>query len=340
MIRHKLAAIPEKAQLQLPVAIAPSLDALVVKAPKVVPFTAEDLMLFADQLARERAPKMKRKYGEKLQLGDVAVIDVLAYHQGKLLPFSARQGMEIEVGAGDSLPWLDESLLECAVGDGLELPVTLPNDELVEAMRGAEVTYLVDVVSAYRVELPSVDSADFLSLLSRKATTLDGAMEELSEQLEAQRIAEAWEEARECVIDELVRRTEVTLSPELVDEEIKRAWMRVELPLLESKGFEPDELREALSGWLGDGPTRTDAERRLRLALGVKAFAEKEQLTFDKDAMKLMVDDAKARFGINKEEVRKALKDPRAPAHDQMVAVGIQMRVLELAMSAAKIDWV
>lgn len=56
--------------------------------------------------------------------------------------------------------------------------------------------------------------------------------------------------------------------------------------------------------------------------------------------MKLMVDDAKARFGIPKEEVRKALKDPRAPAHDQMVAVGIQMRVIELAMAAAKIEWV
>lgn len=339
LIRRRMPPVPPKAGVTLPTAVAPSLEKLNVKAPRAVPFTGDDLLFFIDDLARSRAPRTARKYGEKLQLGDIAVIDLLAYHQGKLVPFSPRQ-MEVEVGAGDSLPWLDESLMECAVGDGLELDITLPDDEPVEAMRGAAVTYLIDVVSAYRVELPDVNSKEYVGLLSRKKTTLEAVLPELSEKLENERIADAWQEARECVMDELVRRTEVQVAPELVDEEIRRTWARVELPLLQKKGFEPDELRDAVDGWLNDATTRAEAERRLRLALAVKALAEKEQITFDSDTMKLMVDDAKARFGIPKEEVRKALKDPRAPSHDQMVAVGIQMRVIELAMSAAKIEWV
>lgn len=212
LIRRRLPPVPAKAGVELPIATVPSLEKLNVKAPKAIPFTGDDLLFFIDDLARSRAPRTTRKYGEKLQLGDIAVIDVLAYHQGKLVPFSPKQGMEVEVGAGDSLPWLDESLLECAVGDGLELDLTLPEDEPVEAMRGAEVTYLIDVVSAYRLELPAADSKEYVALLSRKKTSLEAVLPELSKKLENERIADAWQEARECVMDELVRRTEVNVS--------------------------------------------------------------------------------------------------------------------------------
>ncbi len=333
---RRMAPIPPRAQLELPETVAPSLDALVIETPAPRPFTADELLAFADDLARERAPRTQRKFGEKLQLGDIATVDLLGYHDGRLLPFSARQGLEIEVGAGDTLPWLDESLLECAVGDGLELPLTMPDDEPVEALRGAEVTWLVDVTGAYRLELPALDSPAFLALLSKKPT-LDAAMEELSTRLEDERIAEAWEEARERVIDELVRRTDVQLSAALVDEEIARLWRRVEAPLLEAKRFEPDELKEALAGWLRDDATRVDAERRLRLALALRAIAKKEQLTFDKEALRLMVDDAKARFGLKKDAIKKALKEEDTRTHDAIEGLGLHLRALQFAVDAAQI---
>lgn len=307
----------------VPEIAAPSLENLAVKAPMPDAITEEEIIALADQLVAERAPKKTRKYGERVELGDRVEVDMLGYFDGKLLPFSPRKSLEVVVGAGDTLPWLDEALLECSVGDGLQLAGE--ND----------VTWLVDVTKATHQTLPDRESAEYLTLLNKKAPTLEAALEEVAAMLEDERVMEARDEARNTVIDALVDRTDVVIPASLIDEEIRRDWVRLEEPMLISRDFGDDELREALDGWLKDDDTRLAAERKLRLAVALRAIAQKEGITFDKEAMGLMVDEAKARFGLTPAKIKKALDDTNVAS--QLVGLGMHLRVLQHVMDRATV---
>lgn len=329
-----LPAFEKKGAAELPVAKAPSLDDLLVKAPAPEPITEQTLIAYAEDLVRSRANRVDRKHGERVQVGDEAVIDILGYADGRLIPFSARAGVVVEVGMGDILPWLDEALAECSVGDGLELPITLGDEYEVEWLRGKEATFLIDVVSARTPQVPDPDSPQFRELLG-PGKTLDEALSTAADLLEGELVAEAWDEARELVLDEVVARTEVTIPAALVDEEIRRSWQRLEAPFLLTRNFEPDEQQEALQGWLEDPATRLDAERRLRLALALKAIAEQRKLDFDETALKLVADEARERFGVNEAELKAALSS--ASSHPEVHALGLHLRAMHYVLSKAKV---
>lgn len=339
--QRRMAQLPAAAEkfggVELPKAPVPSLDALHVTAPGPQPVTEMELLSFVDELVRERAKRTERKYGEAIQLGDEVTVDMLGYANGRLIPFSPRKGLVLQPGSGKVLPWLDEALLECAVGDSLELPVKFPDDEPVEELRGAETTWLIDVVAAAEVAAPDPDSDAFLKLLSKDKKTIDEAMEQVSTQLEDERIGEAWEEARERVIDELVKRSDVRIPVALIDEEIRRSWQRIEEPFLSSKGFDDDEKREALAGWLDDPETRLEAERSLSLAVVLRAIAEREKLEFDAKTLGVLVGEAKSRFKLTKQSIKDAIQDPAAQA--AMVNLGMHTRALQYVLERATVTF-
>ncbi|MGV3622410.1 MAG: hypothetical protein ACO1OB_16450 [Archangium sp.] len=323
-------AVPERPQLPpgVPEVEAPSLENLAISAPVPEPITEEEIIGLADELVSQRAPKTARKYGERVELGDVVEVDLLGYFEGKLLPMSARRGLAVVVGAGDTLPWLDEALLECAVGDSLQL--TSENE-------GGTVNWLVDVMKATHQALPDRESPEYLALLDKKAATLDAALEQVAHMLENERVLEAEDEARNMVIDALVDRVEVAMPGALIDEEIRRDWARLEEPFLVSRDFGEDELREALEGWQQDEAMRIEAERKLRLAVALRAIAVKENIVFDKETMGLMVNEAKARFGLKPATMKKALDDTNVVT--QLMGLGLHLRTLEFVMEKASVKF-
>jgi trigger factor len=180
----------------------------------------------------------------------------------------------------------------------------------VEHLRGVRATFLVDVVAAREVTLPvDAESDAFVRSLGR-GTTLESMMESIADDIANERADDMWLEAQERVLDELVLRTEVELTVEMVDEEIRQAWSATEARLLAQKDFAPDELQEALDGWLEDSHTRLEAERRLRIAFALKAIIERDRLQLTPEKLNEVLEEAVVPFGLSVEEARRALANP------------------------------
>ncbi|QRN97321.1 FKBP-type peptidyl-prolyl cis-trans isomerase [Archangium violaceum] len=298
-------------QLVLPVVRAPSLDDLHVTVPAPEDITEQDVLERFHELMLEYARKRERAPGEPVRMGDLVLLETLGYAEGRLIPFSARSELELELDAQAFLPGFSEALVGTPVGENREVELTLPEDYPVEDLRGVKATFLVDVLGAQEVTLPDPESQEFIQELER-GQTVDKVMESIADDLEEELAEELWLEARELVMDELVRRTgEVSLPPELVDEEIRRRWEEGELPLLRAKDFDADELKESLDGWLGDASTRREAERSLRIALALRAIVERDKLQLTPEKLEALVDDAVEPFGLSPEEARQALADPQ-----------------------------
>lgn len=247
-----------------------------------VPALDEDALetRLAERL-RDVATRRERSTGELIAVGDEVVLDVVASANGRLLPFSARSNWRVEVAADPSLPGFFEALVGTPVGNSLTVDVTLPDDSPVEALRGVEARFLVDVKQTFEVEELEQSPEDWPRRLG--APDLETLLARLADELEEEADDEAEAEVFERLLDVVAERADVDVPRELVDREVELAWQRLERPLLVGRDFTREDLDDALQGWLDDEGTRLQAERRLRVTAGLAAVVRQYGLVVDPD---------------------------------------------------------
>ena len=294
----------------LPQVEAPSLAGIEVTVPRPDDITEGQLLQRFHEIARAHAETRPREPGQAIELGDDVLVDVLGYAGGKLIPFSARSGFWMELAPLPELPGFSEALVGKTVGEGVEVAVTLPADYPVEALRGAPARFIVDLRGAIAVTMPDTDSDDFLQRVGR-GSTLDELMADLLEELETELADLLWVEAQDRVLDEVASRTRVEVPNSLVDEEIRRRWGMSEGKALAGKDFTAEEQTEALEGWLRDPETRSEAERRLRISLALKAVAERDRLVVTPELRDELLEELLPAWGLSPNEAKQAMaQDP------------------------------
>jgi len=314
--------------VRLPSVEAPSLEGLTVALEAPEPLTEEELVDRFESLRRAHAERRERKAGEAVALEDEVLLDVLGFADGRLLPFSARENWWADVVPDPLLPGFFESLVGAVVGQSFGIELKLPDTHPAEALRGHTARFLVDVKAARELKLLAEDSPELLKRLG--GATLTDVLQRLAEELARERVEEMERLARERVLDLLVERARVDLPPALVDEEIRRQWAEAERPLLVHKDFQPDELQEALDGWLKDPLTRAAAEWRLNLALVLRAIAMRDGVRPERSDTEAVADDLAALAGVSLQEL----------GHTVRADPALERRFQDLALHLATIDHV
>lgn len=323
--------------VELPKVKAPSIEGIHVTVPKPADLTQDDLIRRFHELKREHGKSRDRAPKEAIALGDEVQIDTLGYCGGKLIPFSARFGLWLELAPQEALPGFAEALAGEAVGDSIEINLTLPADYPVGWMRGKPARFLVDLRAAREVIEPEDEAPAFLKALKR-GKNLDEVMDSIREELEDRLADTLTIEGETMVLDALVERAQVSVPAKLVDEEIRRKWAALEGKALIARGFDVAEQREAMQSWLDDPMTRADAERRLKVSLVLKAVTEAEHLELTPKKLEELAQIAAAPFGLTAAQVAEGLREsPDLTA--QMAQTGWHLLAVEHVMSKAKVSF-
>ncbi|TQF10787.1 peptidylprolyl isomerase [Myxococcus llanfairpwllgwyngyllgogerychwyrndrobwllllantysiliogogogochensis] len=312
--------------VSLPTVQAPSLEGLTVAVVAPGPIDEQSLVERFDSLRRQHADRRERLAGEAVGPDDEVLLDVLGFADGRLIPYSARENWRAEVAPDALLPGFFEALVGAKVGQSFGIELKLPDTYVVESLRGVTARFLLDVKAASELKLLEDDSPELLKRLG--LGTLTDVMAHLGDTLARERTEEMDRLTQERVLDEVVSRTKVTLTPALVDEEIRRRWAETERPMLIRKDFQPNELQEALEGWLREPLTRADTERRLTLALALRAIAARDHVKLAKGAVDALVADLAGLSGVSRQDLIRAMKE------DTLLA----KRVEDLALHFATID--
>jgi trigger factor len=322
------------ARPHLPDVTAPSLEGLEVTVPAGEDLTEDDLLERFHELARAQAEVRERAEGEPLSLGDEVRLDILGYANGRLIPFSTRLGHWMELAPQEMLPGFAEVIAEASVGDSIQVGITLPDNYPVESLRGMPARFLVDVRAAREVRMPDTESDAFLSTLGRGATH-DEVVASIVDELEGERADLLWVDAQNLVLDAVVARTDVKVPEALIQEEIRRRWSQMEGEALALKNFSLEEQQEALDGWLHHPGIRDDVERRLKIALVLRAIAARDKLQLTSGKVRELLEVRSAPFGITPQQLSESLADPTTSA--QMTDVAWHLLAVEHVMSQAKV---
>lgn len=256
---------------------APSLDDLVVELPPERPVTEGTLLARFAAEVRRTASRRQRARGEVVALGDDVELDVVGTFEGRVIPFSVREGWRTELASDTRLPGFFEGLSGARVGETVTLALVLPPDYRVARLRGATAHFEVELKRALEVERLDGSSQAVLERL-KLGITLDEAMNHVARQLEVEAASEANRELMERVLDELVARSHGTVSQAAIDAEIRQQWAETELPLLVRRNLGDETLADAFEQWRTDAATRADAERRIKVAAVLRTLAEAAHL--------------------------------------------------------------
>ncbi len=323
--------------VDLPKVRAPSTDDLKVTVPMPADLTQDDLLRRFHELKRTHAKTRDRAAGEAVALGDDVQLDTLGYCEGKLIPFSARFSLWLELAPQATLPGFSEAIAGEKVGDSLEIELKIPDDYPVEALRGKPARFIVDIRAAREVTEPDDEAPAFLKAMN-KGKSLDAVMNAIREELEDELTDILTLEGQDLVLDALVERSEVQVPQALIDEEVRRRWGQLEGKALVERGFDSTEQQEALDSWLTDPLTRTDAERRLKIALVLKAITERDKLQLTPEKLEELATISAEPFGLSADEVKKGLRESKQLTA-QMAQTAWHLLAVEYVMSQASITY-
>lgn len=323
--------------VDLPKVRAPSTDDLEVTVPMPADLTENDLVRRFHELKREHAKIRERKAGEEVAMGDDVTLDTLGYCEGKIIAFSARFGLTLELAPQPTLPGFSEAIAKGKVGDSLEIELVIPADYPVEALRTKPARFIVDIRAAKEVTEPDDESPAFLKAAG-KGKTLDEVMDTIREELEDELADTLTLAGQDLVLDALIERSDVQVSKALIDEEVRRRWGQLEGKALVERGFDATEQQEALESWLADPLTRTDCERRLKIALVLKAITERDKLQLTPEKLEEMATISAEPFGLSAADVKKGLRESKELTA-QMAQTAWHMLAVEHVMSQASIKY-
>ncbi len=287
---------------ELPRISAPSLERLEVVVPSAAPVTEAAIDARLQQLRREQAEVRPLDAGDLLAEGDEALLDVVGYARGRLLPFSVRAGVWMALSPDAALPGFTEALVGAAVGETAELRLRLPEAHPVPALRGQGAAFLVTVHAGRRPCLPPESAGSLEQARSAIAAAL------VEERASVQRLEE-----ERAVLDALAAQVDVALPQALVDEELRRCWLSAEGRSLAALGFTDAERRESYESWRTDAATRAEVEKRLKIALALRAVVEAEGLKVTPARLRELVARSADAWGLEPAACLEALAGDRGP---------------------------
>nr|WP_174372395.1 trigger factor [Nocardia testacea] len=236
-----------------------------------------DAIEITDADIDEQLQSLRQRFGtltgveRPVQDGDFVSIDLSATVGGEEVPEAATTGLSHEVGSGQLIEGLDETLIGMSAGESKEFTSTLVAGEHA----GQEATITVTLGSVKERELPEAD--DEFAQLASEFDTIDELKDDLRSRVERVKKVQQAGDIRDKVLEQLLDSVEVPLPEAVVKAEIDA----VEHDAIH--GFDHDEAKfaEALEAQGSsraefDADTKEAAEKSVKTQLLLDAVAEAE----------------------------------------------------------------
>ena len=180
----------------------------------------------------------------------------------------------VEIGGKNTMPEFNENLRGASAGDERVFEVTYAQDATEQRLAGKAFTYTVKVHSIKQKTLPELDDQFATQLGEFK--TLDEVRQRIREGLETERKHTAEHEAKDKLVAELVKRSELEVPEALVDRQID---VRLErgLRALAAQGMKAEDIKKMDLNRLRVGQ-RDQALQEVKASLVLDKIAEEEKI--------------------------------------------------------------
>ncbi len=226
-----------------------------------------------EELREEYATLQPIALRTEIREGDIVELDFHALGDDPALEQLQGEGVQIEVGAGQSLPGIEEALEGAEFNAMITTTVQLGDEFPVDELKDRDVELQLNIKSVKKRVLPTVD--DEFAVDTGVGDTLIELRSNIRKELAEERGQDARHIAEDNLVDKLLEQNDFPLPEKFltqqVDQTIQQQFQQMmgqQIDLNMLRGSEAfDEMRETL---------RPDVARKLRSEFLLLSIAEKE----------------------------------------------------------------
>lgn len=259
--------------------------------------------------------------------GDMVKLDFDGKLDGESFAGGKGEGVEIEIGAGQFLPDLENGVIGHAAGESFEVAVAFPADYRAENLQGKTAQFAVTVHEIKEVVLPEIESEEFLS--AHSVDSVDALRTKAREALESERKKAIQRRQKNQVMDQLAEKNPVEIPKSLIDQEVpslrQQAAQRMNM-----QNVPPEKLAEMLPAQLFEA----GAGRKVQLGLLLGEVIKAKEVKLD-DAKIEEALDGMARDFEHPDQVKSYYRS-RPEMMEGLRAMVLEDQVVELLLSGAR----
>lgn len=213
-----------------------------------------------------------------IQDGDFAQVAFKGTPQGEgegQQPVSMDDVM-VEVGGANTIPEFTENLRGANAGDERTFVVKYADDFSDTRLAGKSFDYWVKVNSVKQKQLPDLND-DFAKELGAEFTSIDDVKKRIREGMEGEKKHQAEHEAKDKLVDELVKLNPIEVPEAMVEHQIDTRLERG-LRALAAQGMKAEDMRKMDFTRLRAGQ-KDSAKKEVQVALLLEKIAHKENIS-------------------------------------------------------------
>jgi trigger factor len=262
------------------------------------------------------------------QKGDVVTIDFTLDVDGAALKDGGGQGVQLEIGSGQTVPELDAGLVGKKVDEEFEVDTQFPAEHPREELKGKTAKFHVKVKDIKERVLPALDDefakdvGSFQTLVELRAdihTKLEKMVKDRSDTVLAEQI-----------VEQLGQKNPVPVPPSLVEQQCRM----MEMELLQNARRMGQRPTQADFQKIHD-QVHADSEKKVRAGLLMAAIAQKLGIQVaDADVAK-GIEELAAETGKNVAKVRAEYADPQR--RQILIGMILEDKVLDVIEAKAVI---
>ncbi len=271
-----------------------------------------------------KAPEPARSSQKK----DVLTIDFTLSIDGQEVKDGGGLGVQIELGAGQALPELDDALMDKKAGDPVSVDVTFPDTHPREDFRGKKATFKVTVTDIKERLLPELDDefakdlGQFQTLVELRAdvhTRLEQAIKDQQEQALAEQI-----------VNRLNELNPIDVPPSLVEQQCRVMEAEFSAQARRMGQRVTKEQAQAMHDKI-----HVEAEKKVRAGLLMAEIARKQDFKISEDDIEKGIQELAQQSGKNVAKVKAEYREENK--RQMLLGLIMEDKILDFVESKAKI---
>ncbi len=226
--------------------------------------------------------------------GDIVTVDIRAVGESPDLEALKGDDVQIEVGAGDTVPGIDEALEGAEFGSTVDSEIELNEGFPAEELRGQTVPIRLTLKKVERRVLPEIDD-DFAQQTGEGETLLE-LRGNIRERLEEEREKEAASFAEENMIARLLEQNEFDLPPQFLEEQLQKAAEQ-RLQMFRQQGLDPSQF--GLDAGALKEEIRDTVTRQIKAELLIMEISQKEKIKVEEEDILAFFEETASQMGVN-----------------------------------------
>lgn len=248
------------------------LDDMEIEQP-VVEVTEEDVDRLVLNLRKGR--RTLNTVARAAAKGDMVKLDYDGKLDGESFAGGKGDGAQIELGAGQFLPDLEDGIVGRSAGESFEVPVTFPADYRAENLRGKATVFSVTLHEVQEIVLPVVEDADFLA--AHGVDSVDALRTKGREALDNERQKAVQRRRKMQVLEHLSKQNPIEAIPaSLIEQEIARTRVQA-AQRMNMNNVPPEKLEQMLPAQLFE----PQARQKVALGLVLSEVIRKKDVQID-----------------------------------------------------------